>query len=181
MKFNDLTVKRYSDAYKFPKSLLEIGSNLKRLGIGVGFFVLLVGICCGDFGGFLLALTMAGFFSLISIGLGVIVSAHGQTLCASLDTAVNTSPFLSAQERADVMSLSPQRSWDAIGINSISPANVKENGAEKTTDHQLPKYQNLSPIESPVAALIAEAQMVEAARSPRSGRRPSRFAGRRWY
>jgi hypothetical protein len=181
MEFNYLAVKRYSDAYKFPKSLLEMGSNLKRLGISVGLLVFLIGVCCGDFAGFLLALTLAGFFSLISIGLGIIVSAQGQTLCASLDAAVNTSPFLSGQERANVMSLAPQRSWDAIGISSIPRANSTENGAEKTADSQLPKFSNLSPIESPIAALIAEAQMVEAARSPRSGRRPSRFANRRWY
>ena len=181
MKFNDLTVKRYADAYKFPKSLLEMGGNLKRLGISVGLLVFLIGVCCGDFAGFLLALTLAGFFSLISIGLGMIVSAQGQNLCASLDAAVNTSPFLSAQERADVMSLAPQRSWNAIGINSISPANAQGNGTEKTTAPQLPTFQEFTPIESPIAALIAEAQMVEAARSARPGRRPSRFASRRWY
>jgi hypothetical protein len=79
------------------------------------------------------------------------------------------------------MSLSPQRSWNAIGINAAQSANSQAQVTEKSADTQLPKYQNLTPIESPVAALIAEAQMIEAARSPRPGRRPSRFAGRRWY
>ena len=181
MEFNYLTVKRYSDAYKFPKSLLGIGSTLKGLGISVGIIVFLIGMGSAEWPGFVLALTLGGFFSLISIGLGMLVSAQGQILCASLDTAVNTSPFLSAQERADVMSLSPQRSWNAIGINTVQSTNGQVQVAEKSADPQLPKYQNLTPIESPVAALIAEAQMIEAARSPRRGRRSSRFAGRRWY
>ena len=66
MEFNYLAVKRYSDAYQFPKSLLGIGSNLKGLGVSVGLFVFLIGLCCGDFGGFLIALTIAGFFSCLA-------------------------------------------------------------------------------------------------------------------
>jgi hypothetical protein len=37
--------------------------------------------------------------------LGVLVSAHGQVLKASLDEAVHTSPFLTDADRASVMSL----------------------------------------------------------------------------
>jgi hypothetical protein len=41
----------------------------------------------------------------IVVCLGIMVSAQGQTLKAALDCAVNSSPFLSDDQRAQIMSL----------------------------------------------------------------------------
>jgi hypothetical protein len=51
--------------------------------------------------GFAIAVVAGGLQFL----LGVIVSAQGQILKAELDTAVNSSPFLVDQQRAQIMSL----------------------------------------------------------------------------
>jgi hypothetical protein len=41
--------------------------------------------------------------------LGVLVAAQGQTLLASLDSAVNSSPFLTNHQKAEILSLTTQR------------------------------------------------------------------------
>ena len=49
-------------------------------------------------------LSGVGIFVVLFV-LGVIVSAHGQLTKATLDGAVNGSPFLTSEQRAEVMSL----------------------------------------------------------------------------
>jgi hypothetical protein len=177
VKFNEVAFRRYTEAYQAPRLMLSTGKGVKGIGVGFSLLVFLVGICnsyrgMDTFVFFIISL----FLGLLTFGLGMIISNQGQILQYSLDTAVNTSPFLTERERADVM-LSPRRSWDSIGIGSLPPINSTEPVAEKNVDYQYANRQ----IESPVTALIAEAQAIEAVRLPRSGRRPSRFASRRWY
>jgi len=57
-------------------------------------------------------IAVAGLLSAVVVGglfylLGVLISALGQILEASVDTAINTSPFLSNAHRAEIMSLPP--------------------------------------------------------------------------
>jgi hypothetical protein len=66
------------------------GSN-RDGGIGLGFGIIIV--LLGLLGGALLYL------------FGILISAQGQILKASLDSAVNGSPFLTNEERMKIMSL----------------------------------------------------------------------------
>jgi hypothetical protein len=54
---------------------------------------------------FLGGLLIAGLWFALFFVLGIIVSAQGQILKANLDSAVNTSPFLTTQQKARVMDL----------------------------------------------------------------------------
>jgi len=49
---------------------------------------------------------VAGLIALLFYLLGVLVAAHGQVLQATLDSAVNSSPFLTDADKAEIMSLS---------------------------------------------------------------------------
>lgn len=102
-------VKRYADAYLVAHTVNGFGSLIKWIGIALAAIIMVpsllvlqqrefmpfgvVGIAVGAFAGVLLYL------------LGIIVSAQGQILMASLDGAVNSSPFLSDSQKRRVMSL----------------------------------------------------------------------------
>ncbi len=105
--------KRYFDAYTVAKVIDSIGSTIKTIG---GAFVLLFVVL----GFYILsqsrgeATILAAAILIIILGVaigalfyvaGVLVSAQGQILKASLDAAVNTSPFLMIEEKAKVMSV----------------------------------------------------------------------------
>jgi hypothetical protein len=99
---------RYRDAYVTAKAIDGIGSAIKILGIVLGVIIVLGGLILASQGGALLffASLVSGAVTAIPIYvLGILVSAQGQVLKATLDTAVNTSPFLDDEERAVVMSL----------------------------------------------------------------------------
>jgi hypothetical protein len=106
-------VKRYFDAYRVAKVIDSLGGLIKTLGIGCAVLVALAG--------FFLLIYSRGAETIIAAGIlviilgiaigalfyvaGVLVSASGQILKASLDAAVNTSPFLEIEEKAKVMSV----------------------------------------------------------------------------
>jgi hypothetical protein len=73
--------------------------------VGGGLFALIGIIASSSVGlmGFLGGVLVAGFWFALFFVFGIAVSAQGQVLQAGLDTAVNTSPFLSNQEKAEVM------------------------------------------------------------------------------
>ena len=103
---------RYNDAYSVAKATTTFGTVIKAIG-----FLLAFGLLSGAFGvanqqssdgkilfimvGVVSALVTAAVFYLF----GVLVSAQGQILKASLDGAVNSSPFLTDDQRAQPMSL----------------------------------------------------------------------------
>ena len=106
---SDKMIKRYKDAYLIARTVNGFGSLIKALGAILAVIIILpsllmmqqdayrpfsfIGIIFGIFGGILLYL------------LGIIVSAQGQILMASLDSAVNSSPFLTNVQRGKAMSL----------------------------------------------------------------------------
>ena len=103
-------MKRYRDAYLVANVTDGLGKIVQGLGIMLGGLVFL-GIL---FYGLSIDYPMAGGFTGLLLGgivaislyvLGVLVAANGQMLKASLDSAVNDSPFLSLQQKAQVMSL----------------------------------------------------------------------------
>lgn len=113
-------LKRYSDAFHTAKVLVGLGTTLKILaaclGGGLAVFsalIVLISLAAinksaGAIVG--LGLGASGVFLGILVGVlaflfGVHLSAQGQILRATLDTAVNSSPFLTDPEKAQAMSL----------------------------------------------------------------------------
>jgi hypothetical protein len=113
-------VKRYADAFQVAKVLVGLGTTLKIVAAvaaliigGISLLVLIIGVVSltESAAGFIFVLpSIAGFFFAILVGVliflfGVLVAAHGQILRATLDAAVNSSPFLSDSQKAEAMSL----------------------------------------------------------------------------
>jgi hypothetical protein len=119
--------KRYRDAYRVARLILIAGTVIKILGVAVGVlsavstllfaggvFLATVGKSrvaeLGDLVGAQGAIVIVGLIWSVAIGgsiflVGLLLSAQGQNLRASLDGAVNGSPFLTDQQRAKIMSL----------------------------------------------------------------------------
>ena len=110
--FMSAMTNRYRDGYLVARATTGLGALMKGIGgvlallIGLGtlvaagqapsysqFFVVLVGVFWAAVVGILFYL------------LGVLIAAQGQILKATLDSAVNSSPFLGGEEKAKVMSL----------------------------------------------------------------------------
>lgn len=105
---------RYTDAYREARAIATIGKFIKWGGVAIALLLALVGFnFINDRGPDMYIRTGIGIGAII-LGLiggaiifiiGVLVSAQGQTLKATLDSAVNNSPFLTNEHRARIMSL----------------------------------------------------------------------------
>jgi hypothetical protein len=105
-------IRRYDDAYLLSRATVAIGNAVKVIGV-----VLAVLIVAGIFvftsqnrGGdsllpVLVGIVPAAIVGMVCYALGTLVAAAGQILRATLDVAVNTSPFLSNELRAEMMSI----------------------------------------------------------------------------
>jgi len=108
-------VKRYKDAYRVAGVIVGLGKILKVIGIILAVLCLLGGV-----GGFAMMPSVEGASTVKIIMLvygimgalftwlvfwlwGVVISAVGQLLRATLDGAVHSSPFLSDDQRAEAM------------------------------------------------------------------------------
>ncbi len=96
---------RYSDAYIVANTITNTGAFFKFLGVCIGIILIVVAVF-NDMG--MLLIIPAVFLGFLLWAIGVIVSAQGQMLKASVDTAVNTSPFISTANKARIMSVSYQ-------------------------------------------------------------------------
>lgn len=103
---------RYGDAYTVARVTVGFGDVIKIIGMMLaGVIVLLTLLAAGQtegglsFAMFLMGLVFAAFVGVLFYLFGVMVSAQGQILEASLDGAVNSSPFLTNEHRAKIMSL----------------------------------------------------------------------------
>jgi hypothetical protein len=104
-------IKRYRSGYQLAR-LTDIAGHLFK---AVGLFMGIATLVIVGFGvkadylekGFaaIVALFIAAGVFLIFFAVGMVVSAQGQSLKATLDGAVNSSPFLTDEQRAKVMSL----------------------------------------------------------------------------
>ena len=104
-------IHRYRDAYRVGTLAVGFGSLLKGIGWALGGIALLSSLFVGGqgesenwklmFGGVILAVILWAIFFFF----GVLVSAIGEILRATLDTAVHTSPLLSDKERREAMGL----------------------------------------------------------------------------
>lgn len=100
---------RYSDAYIVARTINGLGATIKAIGLTIGAVIAVGSLAAANgpvgkvaaVGGIVLASLVATVFYLF----GTIASAQGQILKATLDTAVNTSRWLSDDDRARIMSL----------------------------------------------------------------------------
>jgi hypothetical protein len=123
-------VKRYRDAYRVANAVVGISKAIK--GIGIALMVIVVLGCllfamkavnqggqdANGIAGIIGSLMAGGMVWLVFWIIGVLVGSQGQILLASLDSAVNHSPFLHDEERAEVMSLGSA----AAGAGQALPA-----------------------------------------------------------
>ena len=109
-------IKRYQDAYVVARVTNGFGRMIKAIGIIIGGLLAVGGFMIASNGGPgdpMSVLGIVGVVGGVIVGalfyvIGVLVSAQGQILKASLDSAVNSSPFLTNQHKAKIMSL-PER------------------------------------------------------------------------
>jgi hypothetical protein len=105
--------RRYLDAYRVARFIVGLGTFIKVLGAVAGILVFVIGLfgASETFGrngqeiAGLVAFLMGAVVWLVFFIAGVIVSAQGQQLKATLDSAVHTSPFLDPEGKARAMSL----------------------------------------------------------------------------
>ena len=106
-------MKRYKDAYAVARVTNTFGGVIKVTGIIIGGLLAAIGLMVANSSGPRDPISILGIAGLV-LGIiagalffiiGVLVSAQGQILKASLDSAVNTSPFLMREHRAKIMSL----------------------------------------------------------------------------
>lgn len=105
-------MRRYRDAYP-SAAVIEAAGNFTKIIGGIIALIVFCGVAFigsqnpaggglyGMVGGFILAVPVGGTFYMS----GVFMVAQGQLLKATLDSAVQTSPFLTNDEKADVMGL----------------------------------------------------------------------------
>lgn len=105
-------MRRYKDAYLIAKATTGFGALIKGVGIILALLIVLVayGVANQAPRGSEAIVIIVGIFWAVVAGflfylMGVLISAQGQILKASLDGAVNSSPFLGNEEKAKVMSL----------------------------------------------------------------------------
>jgi len=104
---------RYRDAYLVARATNGFGGLIKGIAIVIAALLLLIGFLFmgeGHLGDATFALGVITIVSGIVAGVGfyivgVLVAAQGQILKASLDSAVNNSPFLTNEHKAKIMSL----------------------------------------------------------------------------
>ncbi len=97
-------VNRYSNAYLIARAIVGFGSAIKIVGVVLGVLIFLASLLAsGQY--FLVGLLFGAVIGTLFFLLGIFVSAQGEILKATLDTAVNTSPFLTNDHRARIMSL----------------------------------------------------------------------------
>ncbi|MCU1264920.1 MAG: hypothetical protein JWM21_1238 [Acidobacteria bacterium] len=107
-------MKRYKDAYIVATITNGFGGIIKGIGAVIGGVLLLVGLLIVGNGrpgdatfAMGVVIVAAGVVSGVWFYIaGVLVSAQAQILKASIDGAVNSSPFLTNEHRATIMSLS---------------------------------------------------------------------------
>lgn len=111
----DALARRYRDAYRVAGATVAIGQVLKVLAICLAGLCL-IGAAAGvsqsianqlspSAGPLLVGLAAAAAVGVPFYALGILVSAAGQVLKATLDTAVHTSPFLDKSQMARIILL----------------------------------------------------------------------------
>ena len=139
---------RYADAYLVAQTINATGQTVKLVGFFFAALVTLAGFVAASrmgaiafFAGLLFGLIVALPF----YALGVMVSAQGQILKATLDSAVNTSPLLTQDEIRSILTGVP---IPAVISRADSQSSHAPLGTIDSTDIVLPLN---SPPPQPVA------------------------------
>lgn len=110
-------IHRYKDSYTVANTANTFGKLAKLAGFVVAGVIAFIGllltfITVGSFRDsgvafvvLLISLTVAAVFGSIFYVLGILLSAIGQNLMASLDSAVNGSPFMTNEQKAIAMDM----------------------------------------------------------------------------
>jgi hypothetical protein len=105
-------VRRYDDAYLVANATVVVGKTIKVIGAVLAGLIVVGTLLSttevkGDatIGLLLIGAIVSGVIGLFCYALGTLVKAQGQMVQASLDGAVNTSPFLTDELRAEIMSV----------------------------------------------------------------------------
>jgi hypothetical protein len=96
---------RYTDAYTVARSVSTFGATVKLLSLGLGAGIAFLGFFTGSKWLVVSAIGLGATAGLAIYVLGTLVAAQGQILKATLDSAVNSSQFLSKEEMRQIMSL----------------------------------------------------------------------------
>jgi hypothetical protein len=107
---------RYADAYRVADTIDWFGQAIKIAGalLAVVIFIFAEASLNSPGAGLIAGLVVASVFAVI----GIIVAAQGQLLKATVDTAVNSSPFLNDRQKAATMSLSKRGGTGAQAAGS---------------------------------------------------------------
>ena len=102
--------KRYRDAYLVSRATISIGKTFKTVGLVTAVLIFIMAAIIATAANSHLPLLLEGTFVALATGghcyiIGVLVSALGHILKAVLDGAVNSSPFLTDEQRMRIMSL----------------------------------------------------------------------------
>jgi len=134
---------RYADAYLIARTVNGTGQTVKFVGFVAAALVMLGGIALAGkigtsaaFAGLCLAILVALSF----YGLGVLISAQGQILMATLDSAVNTSPLLSQEEIRKMLTGSPLR----VGVQA-DPLSIQSSPVPSATPESSLLHDSASP------------------------------------
>jgi hypothetical protein len=107
-------LKRYRDAYLVARAITGVGGSVKFIAVALFVVLFLAGIYVStksqgqlpySVGGVLLGLIVGVIVGVPLYILGILVSAVGELLKSTLDTAVHGSPFLADDQKAIAMSL----------------------------------------------------------------------------
>lgn len=101
-------MRRYTDAYMVARTISGAGETIKVVGFAVAACIALAGCAAASQVGTSFGFVAFFFGAAVAVPfyvLGILVSAQGQMLKATLDTAVNSSPLLSQDEVRQIMSL----------------------------------------------------------------------------
>ncbi len=103
---------RYWDAYTVARVIVGYANLIKIVGVVLAAVILLISLLVasqfqggGAFAMFLVGLLNAAVVGILFYSVGILVAAQGEMLKATLDGAVNGSPFLTNEHRAKIMSL----------------------------------------------------------------------------
>ncbi len=101
---------RYHDGYLVAGTMVLIGTIVKLFSMAIGaVIVILAATIAKDAGDLVLggAIVTGVVFALLGFAAGVLISAQGQIMQSMIDTAVNTSPLLSADQKARMIGAHP--------------------------------------------------------------------------
>ncbi len=114
-KANELIMIRYKDAYNTAHKTISLGKALKGSIYFIGGLILFIGVIAIMDYGYLgaLGMVLGILLTMLIFHLGTLITAQGLVLKASVDKAVNSSPFLTQEEMRTILlhekSISPKK------------------------------------------------------------------------